>query len=104
VRLESEFEKPLSYKGRFTAMDKNSDVLLPAIISAKVEGWMRKRQASLVSKTTSQVLLTNEDLAVESRKAFDLLDAITKSGETSHPIQHHTTHLSESPTYISLIC
>ncbi|MGK3741120.1 MAG: hypothetical protein ACI90V_007970 [Bacillariaceae sp.] len=58
--------------------DKDGALRLTTVETSK-DGWTRNRQKNLLTKSESHILTTT-DIASEKSKAFDLLDALSRSG------------------------
>ena len=67
----------------------NGSVLRAAILSPNLP-WTRTRQRTILS-TAERSFMGGEEAAAEKRKAFELIDALTKSGGLT--IDHATTHI-----------
>lgn len=86
---------PREMDATFEKLDTDA-ALRPTIISVS-DNWQRKRQKGLLSKPVSGSL-RGDGLSDEKRKAFDLLDALTRSGvlpietETELHVVLCTTH------------
>mmetsp|Transcript_70974 Transcript_70974/g.179632 ORF Transcript_70974/g.179632 Transcript_70974/m.179632 type:complete len:150 (-) Transcript_70974:333-782(-) len=79
---------------RFEVLDVDH-ALRPTIISpGKV--WTKRTQKSLLAKPTESILGSDE-IKDEKDSAFDLLDALTKSGAL--PIEHAALHIVVAATH-----
>jgi hypothetical protein len=79
---------------RFEALDED-DALRPTIINPG-DAWSRTSQKGLLSAPTTAPLLAREQ-KTEKHKAFDLLDALSKSGAL--PIEHASLHVVIAATH-----
>eukprot|EP01124_Arcella_intermedia_P011300 TRINITY_DN17714_c0_g1_i1.p1 TRINITY_DN17714_c0_g1~~TRINITY_DN17714_c0_g1_i1.p1 ORF type:complete len:974 (-),score=159.96 TRINITY_DN17714_c0_g1_i1:41-2635(-) len=79
---------------KFEALDEDS-ALRPTIISIG-QTWNKKTKKSLLSPITQLVLNTNEQIE-EKNAAFDLLDALSRSGTL--PIDHAELHVVIGATH-----
>jgi len=62
--------------------EHDTDSSLRATIVKTCKDWGRKRQENLLTKAKT-LTLTGEDIRTEKQKAFDLLDALSRSGSLS---------------------
>jgi len=69
---------PAQLDKRLEELD-TSNAVRPTIIAAG-ETWTKKAMASLMSKAPTTTILEEEGLREEKSKAFELLDALTRSG------------------------
>lgn len=100
--------KPLSGIGKSSIdltslpqiMDNNFDVYSDGVIRAAkiktMEDWSRRRQRALLSDVV-EARLSSSDVKDEKDKAFDLIDALTRSGGIS--IDHASLHLIVSSVH-----
>jgi hypothetical protein len=79
---------PALLDSKFESLGKGN-VIRPTIIHPGTQ-WQRKSQKSLMSKPSDSVLGTDEH-KLEKNKAFDLLDALTKSGALT--VDHASLHV-----------
>ncbi len=99
--LEKEGEKRLDFSRIPNKLDSNLEFLdtYDALRSTKVSighEWIRKCQRTLSSKPKKKIV-SKEEQEEERRKAFDLLDALTKSGDL--PINYAEIHVLVSVTH-----
>jgi hypothetical protein len=76
---------PSSIDRSFESWGVNS--VRPVIIHIKQSGGVKRNQKSLLAKPVSNSI----DFAAEKKKAFDLLDALTKSGAIT--VDHASLHI-----------
>jgi len=79
---------------RFEELDEDSS-LRPTIISP-ADIWTKKAQKALLASPTASTLSSNEQKR-ERDAAFDLLDALTRSGAL--PIDHASLHVVIAATH-----
>merc|ERR1712151_944199 len=79
---------------RFEELDTDS-ALRPTIINPS-DSWTKRAQKALLANATTSVLREKE-LKRERDAAFDLLDALTKSGAL--PISHASLHIVLAATH-----
>lgn len=70
--------------------------LRPTIIKTQASNWTRKRQENLLTKPKTEKLLQDE-IRSEKDKAFDLLDALSRSGAL--PISSSELHVVVAVTH-----
>mmetsp|Transcript_1429 Transcript_1429/g.3174 ORF Transcript_1429/g.3174 Transcript_1429/m.3174 type:complete len:1018 (-) Transcript_1429:117-3170(-) len=87
-------EVPQELNRRFDELDTDS-ALRPTIINVG-EAWTKRFQKSLLSKAEERTL-NNDEIKDEKAAAFDLLDALTKSGAI--PIDHAALHVVVAATH-----
>lgn len=87
-RLRDYTKVPAMLDSRFETLGKGN-VIRPTIIHPGTE-WQRKSQKSLLSKPSESVLGSDEHKS-ERNKAFDLLDALTRSGALT--VDHASLHI-----------
>eukprot|EP01125_Pyxidicula_operculata_P007407 TRINITY_DN251_c0_g4_i1.p1 TRINITY_DN251_c0_g4~~TRINITY_DN251_c0_g4_i1.p1 ORF type:complete len:1123 (+),score=394.88 TRINITY_DN251_c0_g4_i1:223-3369(+) len=85
---------PSTLDKKFEELDEDAAVR-PTIIHFSEE-WTKKSQKSLLSKQETQVLLV-EQQGEERKKAFDLLDALSRSGNL--PFDQATLHVVVGATH-----
>jgi len=85
---------PVEMDRRFEEFDEDS-ALRPTIINVG-DTWTKKSQKALLGNPTSSTLHSNEQKQ-ERNAAFDLLDALTKSGAL--PIDHAALHVVVAATH-----
>jgi hypothetical protein len=85
---------PAELDASFEALDEDG-ALRPTIINPG-DTWLRSSQKGLLSEPTTSTLATTEQRA-ERSKAFDLLDALTRSG--AMPIEHASLHVVIAATH-----
>merc|ERR1719217_1609893 len=76
-------EVPKEMDRQFEALDKDG-LLRPTIINPS-DVWTKKAQKALLGKPQTSTLYSDDQLS-ETQKAFDLLDALTRSGAL--PVDH----------------
>jgi len=76
--LEDFTKLPNTLDAQYDRLDPEG-ALRPAIITPK-SGWTRKNQTSLSNQTMNTKTLNKDDLESEKSKAFDLIDALSRSG------------------------
>eukprot|EP00931_Biecheleriopsis_adriatica_P058888 TRINITY_DN3514_c0_g1_i1.p1 TRINITY_DN3514_c0_g1~~TRINITY_DN3514_c0_g1_i1.p1 ORF type:complete len:950 (-),score=227.67 TRINITY_DN3514_c0_g1_i1:93-2942(-) len=86
-------EVPKQMDEQFEKLDPDS-ALRPTIINPS-DTWTKKAQKALLAKASTSVLKSNEQKA-EKEAAFDLLDALTKSGAL--PLTHASLHVIVAAT------
>lgn len=64
--------------------DRNA-ALRSTTIKTSDTNWTRSRKENLLSKTPKTIRLTEDQIASEKQKAFDLLDALSRSGSLEVP-------------------
>merc|ERR1712232_1355573 len=85
---------PKQMEARFESMDVDN-ALRPTIISPS-DRWTKRAQKALLAKPTTSSL-GSEDQKKEKDAAFDLLDALTKSGAL--PVEHASLHIVIAATH-----
>lgn len=85
---------PTEMNEQFEALDKDG-LLRPTIINPG-DVWTKKAQKALLGSTQTS-MLTGEEQASEKQKAFDLLDALTRSGALN--VQHASLHVVLAATH-----
>lgn len=88
TRIPAEMDK------RFEMLDEDN-ALHPTIITP-ADRWTKRSQRSLLASRVTATLESN-DLKREKDAAFDLLDALTKSGAL--PVQHASLHVLLAATH-----
>jgi len=86
---------PRQLDAQFEALDTDS-ALRPSKIKIGSE-WTTRTQKSLLSPLKTEPILTDEQKKKEKDKAFDLLDALSKSGAL--PIAHAELHVLVAATH-----
>lgn len=85
---------PAALDRKFEALDEDG-ALRPTILGVG-EVWSRRSQKSLLAEPVRKSLRADEQ-ADERRRAFDLLDALTKSG--AMPLEHASLHVVIAVTH-----
>merc|ERR1712228_299387 len=85
---------PQQMEERFESLDVDN-ALRPTIISPG-DTWTKRAQKALLAKPTTSVLRDDEQKK-ERDAAFDLLDALTKSGGL--PVEHASLHIVVAATH-----
>merc|ERR1712070_1005617 len=94
-RIERDFTQvPIEMDRRFEKLDKDG-TLRPTIIEPSAR-WTKKSQKALLAQPVTSSL-SKKELKEEKDAAFDLLDALTKSGEL--PVQHASLHIVVAATH-----
>src|SRR5690606_37344030 len=95
TELEVDYTKiPGELDKSFEELDEDA-ALRPTIINTG-EIWTKSSQKALLAPPQTESLTTNEQ-GIEKNKAFDLLDALTKSGVLS--IEHASLHVVLAATH-----
>eukprot|EP01036_Dinobryon_divergens_P035624 gene35624-46204_t len=79
---------PTAIDSIFSRLDPTAAVR-PSILSPG-EVWTKKAQAALLASPTASIL-TRDNQKTERQRAFDLLDALTRSG--ANPVDHASLHV-----------
>merc|ERR1719428_2138223 len=87
-------EVPKEMDKQFEALDKDG-LLRPTIINPG-EVWTKKAQKALLGNPQTSKLYSDEQKS-EKQKAFDLLDALTRSGGL--PVDHASLHVVLAATH-----
>jgi len=85
---------PVEMDRRFEQLDSDG-TLRPTIITASGT-WRKKEQKALLAEPTS-ASLSGKELKQEKDAAFDLIDALTKSGAL--PVEHASLHIVVAATH-----
>lgn len=85
---------PVEMDKRFEQLDEDN-ALRPTIISP-ADRWTKRSQKSLLASPTTATL-TGDGLKREKDAAYDLLDALTKSGAL--PVEHASLHVVLAATH-----
>lgn len=86
---------PIEMDKRFEQLD-DDNALRPTIIAPAENGWTKRSQKSLLASPTTEHL-SNDSLKREKDAAYDLLDALTKSGAL--PVEHASLHVVLAATH-----
>lgn len=85
---------PVEMDKRFEALDEDN-ALRPTIISPS-DSWTKRSQKSLLASPVTTTL-AGDGLKREKDAAYDLLDALTKSGAL--PVEHASLHVVLAATH-----
>ncbi len=87
---------PKILDSKFEMFDENYGGALRSTIIKASENWTKKHQKNLLTKLES-MNMSSDDQKVEGNKAFDLLDALSRSGDV--PLKHSELHVIIASTH-----